>query len=107
LAARNGHTEVAKLLLCAGADINMKDNYGQTALEIAQRYGYDDIVELITQEIQARRLRQAKQEVGALAKAAIERLGVCSPAHALAQDRFLLQLIGELGAGDISKPTKQ
>ena len=38
MASQNGHTEVVKLLLDKGADVNVKDAAGFTALRIAKKY---------------------------------------------------------------------
>ena len=46
-AARNGHTEIARILLAAGADITMKTDRGETARQIALQYKNTDIAELI------------------------------------------------------------
>lgn len=42
IAAKNGHTEVVKTLGNYGADINIKDNRGFTALMYATAYGHID-----------------------------------------------------------------
>ena len=105
LAALSGHTEVVELLIRAGADINMKNKYGRTALEMARDWKGEDVVALIIQEIQASRLRQAKQEVSTLATAAIERLGKDSPAQGLTS--YLLQDILGYGAQDTTELTQQ
>ncbi len=44
---RRGHQEVVKLLLSKGANVNAKDKVGRTALKIAQKKGYKEIVELL------------------------------------------------------------
>lgn len=46
-AADTGSTSVAKLLIKAGADLNVKDEDDQTALDIADDKGNEDIVTLI------------------------------------------------------------
>jgi ankyrin repeat protein len=40
---------VVPLLLKAGADVNMKDSVGKTALSVAQERGATDIVEMLKQ----------------------------------------------------------
>ena len=42
-----GNRDVAELLLERGADPNKGDNYGETPLDIAQRHGHEDIVNLM------------------------------------------------------------
>ncbi|MGA2093146.1 MAG: ankyrin repeat domain-containing protein [Sedimentisphaerales bacterium] len=46
-AARAGHTEVVNLLLEKGAEVNVKDNNGKTALGMAKLRSYADIVQLL------------------------------------------------------------
>ncbi len=46
-AARNGHTEVVKLLLAAGANVSAKNNKGETALSTARMRGHEEIQELL------------------------------------------------------------
>lgn len=43
-AARFGHAEVVGLLLKAGADPSIKNNNGQTVLDVAVQYEYPDIL---------------------------------------------------------------
>ena len=46
-AARDGHTEVVKLLIDNGADLNHKNNGGVTALRTAAREGRTEVVKLL------------------------------------------------------------
>ena len=46
-ASSRGHTETVRLLLEAGADVNLTANDGQTALMRAADYGHAEVVELL------------------------------------------------------------
>ena len=43
LASYNGRTDIVKILLAAGADINLRNKYGKTALYYAAQERYIDI----------------------------------------------------------------
>jgi len=47
LASENGHMEVVKVLLAAGADVNVKSRTGNTALSQATEQGHSEIIELL------------------------------------------------------------
>ena len=47
IAANQGHTSIVRLLLSHGADAQVRDPNGQTALTIATRKGYTAIAELL------------------------------------------------------------
>jgi ankyrin repeat protein len=49
-AAEFGHLAVAKILVEAGADLNVRDGDRETALGIARRRGHLDIVRLLTDQ---------------------------------------------------------
>jgi ankyrin repeat protein len=46
--AKDGHTDVVKLLLEKGADPRIKDSEGRTALDYARRANHPDVAELLT-----------------------------------------------------------
>ena len=46
-AAELGHTEIVKMLIAAGAEMEMKDNLGWTALMKAALYGNGKIVQIL------------------------------------------------------------
>ena len=46
-AAKEGHNEIAELLIAGSAEVNAKDNYGKTPLHRAVQEGYMEIVELL------------------------------------------------------------
>ena len=50
LASRNGHHDTVQLLLAAGANPNVQDNKGHTAIWFACLKGHDGIVELLLNE---------------------------------------------------------
>ena len=47
IAARKGYTDICKLLIQMGVNINARDNYSHTPLHYAALYGYFDIVDLL------------------------------------------------------------
>ena len=48
IAAANGHLECEHVLLaCPGIDVSAKDKGGQTTLELAEKYGHNDIAALL------------------------------------------------------------
>jgi len=49
IAIRNGHTEIARMLIDRGADVNIKSNDGKTALLWASLRGQTEIVRLLIQ----------------------------------------------------------
>jgi len=46
-AANRNHPEAVKLLLKKGADVNLKHEYGLTAMKIAKAKGYKEIESLL------------------------------------------------------------
>ena len=48
IAAQNGHLELVRFLLGAGADANARNASGQTALHMATTYDLDDVVKALT-----------------------------------------------------------
>ena len=47
LASQYGHIEIVRALLAAGANVNLQDNIGKTALYYASSEGHIDIVRLL------------------------------------------------------------
>jgi ankyrin repeat protein len=47
IASMFGHTEVTKLLIEAGADVNAQDNKAWAALKYASKKGHTEIVNLL------------------------------------------------------------
>lgn len=46
-AAENGHREIVKILLTAGAKVDIQNSFGETALMLASKRGYTDIVKAL------------------------------------------------------------
>ncbi|KAJ9441110.1 putative ankyrin repeat protein R863, partial [Diplonema papillatum] len=44
IASENGHSEVVKKLIVAGATVDVQDDYGWTALYIASENGHSEVV---------------------------------------------------------------
>jgi ankyrin repeat protein len=42
-----GHTKIVQLLIEKGADVNVKDGDGNTPLQVASEYGYEEIIKLL------------------------------------------------------------
>lgn len=51
IAAQNGHTNIVKILLEKGADINVEDYFGNTVLHLAARSGHEKTVEVLIQAV--------------------------------------------------------
>ncbi len=47
IAAQNGHEETTRMLLAAGADVNVKNCTGQTPLHMAMAYDYAEIAKML------------------------------------------------------------
>ena len=50
VAAREGHTEMVRLLTEAGALQLLKDEYGNTPLTLAEQYGHGDVIDYLRQD---------------------------------------------------------
>jgi ankyrin repeat protein len=48
-AAAKGERGIVELLVAKGANVNSKNNYGDTPLHLAEKAGINDIVELLRQ----------------------------------------------------------
>ena len=67
MAARGGHVSTAKLLLDAGADINVKNQIGLNALDFAKQYKEPDAIKGLTARMEQ---MQKQQQQGGSAPAA-------------------------------------
>ena len=47
MAASNGHTDIVKIFLAEGADVNAKSKLGTTALKAAEKEGHKEIVRML------------------------------------------------------------
>ncbi|KRZ68084.1 Ankyrin repeat domain-containing protein 29, partial [Trichinella papuae] len=47
-----GHQEIAKMLIRAGADVQLPNQAGETPLQLAEQLGYDSIINLLSKFIQ-------------------------------------------------------
>ena len=46
-ASVNGHLDVVRYLICNGADVNIKNNNGETALDLAEKNGCEEVAEFL------------------------------------------------------------
>lgn len=49
-AVRMNYVEIARLLLEHGADLSLKDRWQETPLDIAQKYGFNDVARVVKQK---------------------------------------------------------
>jgi len=59
-AVENNKPEMVSFLLNNNANTNLEDNFGETALDIAKRYGYTTIISLLESAIRTRQKEVAK-----------------------------------------------
>lgn len=52
-AVRIGFSDITKLLIDKGADVNRVDRYGWTALRFAQEHNYPEIVQLLESKLKS------------------------------------------------------
>ena len=85
-----GHLAIVKRLLQKGADPSLRDDYSETALDLARQQGHNEVVALLSEPWYARRQRRASDRLRA-ARAATRRrghmraravVGKCAPAFA-------------------------
>ncbi|KHJ40044.1 ankyrin repeat protein [Trichuris suis] len=55
-----GHLNVAKLLIRAGADVNLRNQNGETPLQLAEQLGYDSIINML-KRFEERPIRNAME----------------------------------------------
>jgi ankyrin repeat protein len=48
-AARAGHNDTVKFLIASGANVNVKDTDGETALLLARKHGHNETVRILQQ----------------------------------------------------------
>ncbi|CAO2654101.1 Nn.00g108340.m01.CDS01 [Neocucurbitaria sp. VM-36] len=63
IAAMKGHVDIVRLLLHAGADVEMRDRRGKTALVLAQEGGHAEVVQLLGEGKEGG-MQTAKEELG-------------------------------------------
>lgn len=56
------HVEIIKILLDAGIDVNNEDRYGNNAIQLAEVYQRDDIVELLREHILNQNMQKHKED---------------------------------------------
>ena len=67
MAARGGHITTVKLLLDQGADPTLKNDANLSALDMAKRFGFQDIVEGLLYQLKKRERAQSVQKPEAAA----------------------------------------
>ena len=59
LAVENGHPDIVKTLLDRGADVDLKDSYDRTALDIAVQTEHPEIIEILQRALDIKSEKQS------------------------------------------------
>ena len=99
-ASESGHLDVARLLIKHGANVNTKNLYGQTAIDIAEESGNENIVELLTKEPirnRARNVTALMETIGNSEK--IAEMGLAPPlSETTARERLPRNTLGHIAS---------
>ena len=89
LASMRGYTEIARLLIEAGADLDLKNKKGKTALILAIECGCGEIATLLAQKLEQKTEEQQKeiQKLQETAKIAVK--GAVKPYRSTPTQRLL------------------
>ena len=105
-AAANGHTEVARLLLRAGASLTAENDQGQTPFDLATEQGHEELAQILKQSLQLSEAvengdgEQVRRLLARGAYVDARRDYVATPLHlaVLAGQTHMAQLLIEAGA---------